>query len=285
MKSRVRSVWRVVAGWLRSAGFALRRRIGKAPAPPIGPPVFIVGCGHSGTTLLLSILSVHSRLHAVPYESSMMERSAVESDWFVRQFNRDAREAGRARWVEKTPRHIVAIGRILALFPDARVLLMLRDGRDVICSLRDRSQDLEGSIARWVDDNAAAEPYFDHPAVLVVRYEDLVAGQESELRRILGFLDEPFEPALLQHHTSGFRFYGRYERADRFAERIDRLEEPPATVTGSDHRLYRSWQARQPVFDGSGRWQSDLSDADKQLVKRRAGDRLIAYGYAEDERW
>jgi hypothetical protein len=35
-------------------------------------PVFIVGCGHSGTSVTLAMLGNHSNLYAVPFESSLM---------------------------------------------------------------------------------------------------------------------------------------------------------------------------------------------------------------------
>jgi hypothetical protein len=35
------------------------------------PPVFIVGCGHSGTSFLLAVLGAHSRLCAIPEETRL----------------------------------------------------------------------------------------------------------------------------------------------------------------------------------------------------------------------
>lgn len=231
------------------------------------------------------MLSAHSRLFSVPYESSLMDRSPAEADWFVRQFNRGAAGAGKARWVEKTPRHIHSIDRILRRFGDAKIVVMLRDGRDVACSLRERTGDLDRAVRRWLDDNAAAEPYFDHPAVHVMKYEDLITDRERELRRLLAFLDEEYEPALLAHHELPFRFYGRFERSRELADVIENLDEPPASVSGSDHRLHRSWQARQPVFDGRGRWRTALTAEERRRFVELAGDRLVAYGYTTDGDW
>ena len=276
-----RRVWGAAAAVTRRPLYALRKRMGTAPATAEGGPVFIVGCGHSGTTLVLSILSAHSRLFCVPYESSLMERSAADADWFVRSFNAATRQAGKARWVEKTPRHIHHIGAIVQRFPEAKVVLLMRDGRDVVCSLRDRSGDFDAAAQRWLDDNAAAEPFLDHPAVLVLKYEDLIGGREVQLRRLMRFVGESYEPRLLEHHTSGFRFLGRYEHSKEFAARLEELGEKPASVSGSDHRRYRSWQASQPVFDGRGRWRTDLSAAERTRLEALMGDRLVAYGYAD----
>lgn len=253
--------------------------------PAIGPPVFIVGCGHSGTTLVLAMLNAHSRIHGIPYETGFIDQSVPDREWFVHRFNRDARAAGKPRWVEKTPRHVHHIDALLRRFPNGRVIVVVRDGRDVACSFRDRFDDFAGGVQRWLDDNAAAEPFRAHPAVRFVRYEDLIGEREATLRDLVGFLGEEFEPLLLAHHTAGFRFYGRFQQADRFAAQIEQLDDKPASVSGADHRLYRSWQSQQEVFDGRGRWRTDLSDDEQAQFKELAGSRLVAYGYAADNSW
>lgn len=285
VRRRVRNLAVKARTVLRRADFAIRRAAGRAPAQAMGRPVFIVGCGHSGTTLMLSILSAHSRLHAIPYESSFIEREPAEADWFVRRFNRATSRAAKRRWVEKTPHHIHHIAALLDRFGDARVIVMMRDGRDVACSLRARSGDFAAGVHRWLDDNAAAARFAGDTRVLFVKYEDLVSDRERQLRRVCDFLGEPFEPQLLAHHTTPFRFYGRYEHSRRFAAQIDAMQDRPPSVAGSDHRLYRSWQARQPVFDGRERWVDDLSAAEKARFKELAGDALVRYGYESDDRW
>ncbi len=250
-----------------------------ADATPLAPPVFIVGCGHSGTTLLLAMLSAHSRVHGVPYESKLFQRDPAERPDLVARFEAETRAAGKARWLEKTPRHILHLDELFARFPEARVVLMMRDGRDVACSIRDRTGDLDEGIRRWVDDNAAADPFRDQDGVLVLRYEDLVEDPEAALRRVTDHLGEPFEAEMLAHHRSGFRFYGGVNNMEKFKETIDRLEEPPSSVSGANHRLYRSWQARQPLFDGRGRWREKMTPAEIARFLERARDRLVRYGY------
>lgn len=273
---------------LRRTGSRFSSRVSSrvlGPAIPIGPPVFIVGCGHSGTTLLLAMLSMHSRLYSVPYESYVANRTDADIDWFVRRFNREAKAAGKARWVEKTPRHILFIERLFDRFPDARVLVMLRDGRDVACSIHARSGDFDSGTSRWRADTAAAEPFLDHPATHLVRYEDLIENDERCIREVIDFIGEPFEPELLEHHTGSFRFLGSFEKAEQASLGPGDLTEPPKSVSGAHHRLYRSWQVSQPLFDGRGRWRDDLTDEQKARFKALAGEQLIACGYAIDHEW
>ena len=237
-------------------------------------PIFIVGCGHSGTSLLVNVLGAHSRLCTIPFESGFALKwpapcEAVQA-FFTRCENFTQR-MGKVRWVEKTPRHIYRIKEILGYFPEAKILLMLRDGRDVACSIQDRTRNLEGGIGRWVEDNQAGEAFWNHPNVQVVRYESLVADFEKTLRGTFDFIGEEFEESVIRYHESP-RYY--------FKSSIEK----PDDIFGDNHYLYRNWQMNQPLFDGRGKWQR-LKESEKQLIKDRAGEMLIKYGYATDLTW
>jgi len=58
-----------------------------------GAPMFIVGCDHSGTSLLLTILGSHSNIYAVPFESKITYKSNKQK--YFNQFNRLAIAMGR----------------------------------------------------------------------------------------------------------------------------------------------------------------------------------------------
>jgi protein-tyrosine sulfotransferase len=99
-----------------------------------------------------------------------------------------------ARLVTKTP-SVTNVEHLLTFFPNARVILLVRDGRAVVESIvQGFNWDYETGIRRW--DSAAREilkfraaggPALERSAV--VRYEDLYTATESELRRLLTFLD------------------------------------------------------------------------------------------------
>lgn len=237
-------------------------------------PIFIVGCGHSGTSLLLNVLGAHSRIAAIPFESSFALKWAKRCPAVERFFahcDTYTQRMGKARWLEKTPRHIHRIREILGYFPQAKILLMLRDGRDVACSIQDRTASLQGGIDRWLDDNQAGREFWNHPSVRLVRYEKLVEQFEPELRAILGFIGEEFEPAMLRYHETP-RYY--------FTPEIEK----PASIFGENHYLYRNWQMNQPLFDGRGKWHR-LTNEEKRLIKDKAGQLLIDCGYATDLDW
>jgi len=237
-------------------------------------PLFIVGCGHSGTSLLLNILGSHSRICAIPFESCFALKwpsPCEDSLQFITRCNNYTLRMGKERWVEKTPRHIFRLKEILHYFPEGKILLMLRDGRDVACSIQDRCGSLEAGIDRWVEDNMAGRGFWHHPNVYLVRYEKLVAEFENSLREVLTFIGEEFEASLFRYHETP-RYY--------FTSRI---EKPPG-LFGEDHYMYRNWQMNQPLFDGRGKWLR-LTEAEKQLIKDKAGEMLIECGYATDLNW
>src|SRR4029079_19474635 len=100
----------------------------------------------AGTPLLLSMRSCHPHLLAIPNETAALCPTAYElpdAPDLTAPFDLDdlrdalACEIGPRvrRWMEKTPRNVLYFERILEeLWPDARLINVVRDGRDVITS-------------------------------------------------------------------------------------------------------------------------------------------------------
>jgi len=235
-----------------------------------GPPTYIVGCGHSGTSLLLAILGAHSRLYAIPFESYLAFKAPEEQEKLLEKFERETLAAGKRRWVEKTPKHVRRIEELFEQTPNARILVMLRDERDVACSIRARTDDFEKGVERWVRDNRRAEEYRSHPQVQWVRYEDIIVDFDEAVKGALEAVGESYEPDLRHYHRTEKHYY------DEKVERPD---------SAKDHEQLRNWQINQPVFDGRGRWKIEMSEEEKVLFKEKAGEMLLRYGYAEDLGW
>ncbi|MBW1712098.1 MAG: sulfotransferase [Deltaproteobacteria bacterium] len=169
------------------------------------PPIIIGGCGRSGTSLLLSVLSALPGILAIPHETEAFcptawgpqldlnapfETKRIEDYLASRQ-----RPASNRRWCEKSPKNILFFGRILAHFKgDVRLINIVRDGRDVITSYHPtrRREKPWVSPERWIGDVSAGLEFDDHPQVHLVRYEDLILNFESTLRGLCRFLEEEF---------------------------------------------------------------------------------------------
>jgi protein-tyrosine sulfotransferase len=271
-----------------------------AAAPSPFPPIVLGGCGRSGTTILRMMLDSHRRICCGP-ESSLFRRRAVDTRWLADRFGFDPAEvralfeaaasrpafieafaalcmrmAGKARWAEKTPRNISRIDAIFRCFPEARFVHVLRDGRDVACSLRThpRHKVVDGRIVptgvhrpiagcarRWVRDIESSRRWWGDPRFLTVRYEDLVLDPRPVLERVIALVGEDWDEAMLAHAVADSPF----RDATRFAQNPEALG---AVNTSS-----------------LGRWQRDLDARDRRIFKRIAGPLLVELGYAKDDGW
>lgn len=264
------------------------------------PPVVIGGCARSGTTLLRVILDSHRRLCCGP-ESKLFFQNKVrparlseQFDMYPREvirlarnagsraefiegfFEEYARRSGKTRWAEKTPRNIEHLDYIFRAFPNARFVHVIRDGRDVVCSLRTfpRHKVVDGELVRldtwnpigecidrWVASIAASKPYREDPRYFEVRYEDLVLDTRSTVERLLEFLDEPWDERTL-----------RYSEVKAGSRDVTKFPQNP--------------EATQPVMSKSiGRWRRDLAPDEQALFKERAGELLDELGYENPRDW
>lgn len=111
--------------------------------------------------------------------------------------------SGKVRWGDKTPPYIQILPQLATVFPGAKFIYLVRDGRDVAKSfqgLRMYGPWLHDNTVEWRDAcywerKWMKSGYADR--ILPVRYEDLVTDPEASLRRICGFLGEEFEPRML----------------------------------------------------------------------------------------
>ncbi len=122
-------------------------------------------------------------------------------------WNRNTVALRKHRWVEKTPAHVRMIDRILNKYPDAKVLFVVRDGRDVTVSMRKRFGNFDKGLRRWVEDNRQGLIWVHDPRIMLVRYEDLVKRYDEIMPRICSFIGEAFEEGLIAYHeTPAFIF-------------------------------------------------------------------------------
>lgn len=271
-----------------------------AAEPSAFAPIVLGGCGRSGTTLLRMMLDSHRRICCGP-ESSVFRARAIDPEALADRFafghatvrriyetmpSRPAfieafaglcmQEAGKQRWAEKTPRNIGRIDAIFRCFPQARFVHVLRDGRDVACSLRThpRHEVVDGKLVpldtwkpiaacarRWVRDVEGSRRWWGDARFHTVRYEDLVLDPRPVLGRLMALIGEDWDEAMLAHASAASPF----RDATRFAQNPEALG---AVSTAS-----------------LSRWQRDLDARDRRIFKRIAGPLLVELGYAADGAW
>ena len=181
--------------------------IGNKEIKLVDYPIFIVGCGHSVTSLMLAILDHNPSIYGINYESNIFlkVRPLAPPLGIIKNFQKWGRsclEANKKRWGEKTPRHILHLPEIFFCYPNCRVLIMLRDGRDVAFSIKDRTGSFEQGISGWVNDNLAGFPYWDDSRVKVIKYKNLVKKPQTTLQEVGDFIGEEYTQEILKYQKN-----------------------------------------------------------------------------------
>jgi hypothetical protein len=166
---------------------------------------------------------------------------------------------------------------IAAALPEARFLHLIRDGRDVALSRRSRGMGAGkpiGDAARlWRRrvENARKQARRLRDRYLELRYEDLVAAPEAELRRICGSIELAYDPAMLDYHR---------DSVDRLAELGD-LERAGGRRgrSGDERRRAHALATGPPRPERAGGWRRQMSDAERAEFDAEAGGLLAELGY------
>jgi tetratricopeptide (TPR) repeat protein len=118
---------------------------------------------------------------------------------------------GNRMHLDKNPAYNLTIPLVLRFFPEARIILALRDPRDVVLSCYLRYLPLNTVSVRFLDPARTAERYeLDMTAWLKyremidvpwceIRYEDTVADAEKQARRALDTLSLPWDDQVLNY--------------------------------------------------------------------------------------
>ena len=251
----------VIGGTPRSGTTLIRRTLDRHPAICCGPEssIFLPGAIRVGP--------VAAGFELPEAELRQMLAGSASQGAFIDAFATRYREArGRVRWAEKTPLNVRYLDWILDRFPEARIIHVVRDGRDVVCSMRQhpdrrwedgawvkvhRPLSLEQYAQRWVSDTEAGIHHRGDVRYLEVRYEDLVQDPGAVLLGLLTDLGEPFDPQLLAE---------------------------PDAAPGPDGRHHAGTAISTRSM---GRWRADLTAQEQAVVQRIAGPTLSRLGYPD----
>jgi hypothetical protein len=198
------------------------------PSDNASPPIFIVGCPRSGTTLLRLMLDAHPNIACGPETRFLRDFEKVTGEhwhrisrfgfpkeyWYAKfaelfgSFQLEYAQAkGKSRWADKSPIYTVILPFLLGMFPSAQIVHIIRDVRDVTCSHRDtfgykaalgapRKWSSFVSEARRVGSTLPATQYHE------IRYEALISKTEPTLRTLIEFLGEPWDDTVLDYEAA-----------------------------------------------------------------------------------
>ncbi len=201
-------------------------------------PIFILGLPRAGSTLLEQILASHSqvegtmelpnilalahklggrrRIDEVPeYPGNLNELTAEELTAFGEAFIKDTmihRKSGTPYFIDKMPNNFRHIGLIHLILPNAKIIDARRSAmgccfagfKQLFAEGQEFTYGLE-EVGHYYSDYVRLMDHWDNVLpgkVLQVRYEDVVADLETQVRRLLNFCELPFEEACLNFHQT-----------------------------------------------------------------------------------
>jgi hypothetical protein len=271
-------------------------------------PVFVLGCGRSGTKLLYhtllsaggfavyhaesnafnliglrfgnlarrenrrvlldhwlrSNLFYRSGLRREEIEPKVLEECRNAGDFLRILMEAIAHKQGVERWAECTPLHLLYLPLIKKLLPDALIVHIIRDGRDVAVSLDrigwikpfswDRKRKLLAPAIfwRWIVSKGRKYGQAMGGDYLEVHYEDVVERPREALARIGTFIDHDLD----------------YDRIQRNAQ--GSMVDPNSSFRGDGQE-----KESNPV----GRWKTVLPAGEVAQVESLIGDELQETGY------
>ncbi len=168
----------------------------------------------------------------------------------------------------RRPTYVQKMKLIQRALPEARFVHVIRDGRDVALSVLDRTvRDLTaGDVAnRWQQEDhqgaRATRRKLDH--YMEIRYEDLILDTEPVLRRVVEFVELPWDDAMLSYHE---RSGERLKEMARALPGDGRAQELSVERRMATHAM----TTKPPSADRVARWRTQMSAEQRERVR---GDR------------
>lgn len=181
---------------------------------------------------------------------------------------------GKCRWGDKTTQYLTEIDHIAALLPEARVIHIIRDGRDVMLSQRrmNAPEEFAARVQRWVEEVRTGRRLGQSlPHYTEVRYEDLLADPRRELIRLCRFIELPFNESMLRYHETA--------RA-----RLDELQDfylaDGSLLMSRARRLeVHELTSKPPDRSRTGCWRKEMTADEQDQFHSLAGEFLREVGY------
>jgi len=164
-------------------------------------------------------------------------------------------------WGDKTPLNTYYYNWINKLYPSAKYIHMLRDGRDVVTSIIKSGlyTNIDDACWRWIAGventeklrSIVGENYF-----LEIRYESLVTNIKNEVGRLCAFLGVEFTPNMLKPHQTAKKLLKNTAAAPHHKNLLNPIN-----------------------INSIGKWKRELDESQKEIVNNKIGRKLEQLNY------
>jgi hypothetical protein len=199
-------------------------------------------------------------------EEEILTRCRSRGDFLRIVMERIADQQHADRWADNTPEHILYLATIKKEIPEAKVIHIVRDGRDVALSLSKKAWihplpwDMKrqllvaGLYWEWLVLKGRLFGRMVGSDYMELHYEDLLSHPKEQLARIGAFIDHDLDPVRIRQRAIG----SLSNPNTSFQEEFD-----------SD-----------VAFDPVGRWQKSLTRNEINALEILIGATLMRLGYA-----
>jgi hypothetical protein len=211
-----------------------------------------------------SRLFTASGLERNPLQERIMQECKSGGDFLRIVMEEVARHQGVERWAECTPDHILYLLRIQQTIPDALVIHIIRDGRDVALSMerqgypqkfpwdRNRRRMAAGLYWEWIVRKGRHDGKQLGANYIEVHYEDLMAEPEAVLERLGTFIHQKLD--------------------------YDQIRRVGIGSVGQPNTSFRE-ESEDGAFNPVGRWRKLYSPEEAVKFEELAGQGLREFGY------
>jgi hypothetical protein len=230
-----------------------------------------MGTQRSGTTLLTRILSAHPDLFiqnelplAKVFTAHASKQTIINnvSEIFQRRHGFSVenliQKQKKRLWGIKDPQLTEYIPQLAEFLPQSKFIIIVRDGRGVANSYIENKWGLGtnaySGAKRWKQEVQQQQALMSScPAnVLFVRFEDLVADMDTQLKNICAHLDVEFTEEMLNYHSQNAAYVPNKENINTY---------------------------KKPDSGISEKWQKKLTTKEIDVIESLVGDELSANGY------
>jgi hypothetical protein len=228
------------------------------------------------TPELIPLLRAHPKFRNLGIDPGELDRLLEPdqppryADFVSRLFDACGQAQGKPLVGDKTPNCVRQIHVLHALWPQAKFVHLIRDGRDVCLSVLDwkrKAPRLAELFPTWEEDPVTTTALCWErdmakgrvkgkrlgPALYYeIRYESLVSRAPEEVEKLCAFLGVPYQGAMLEFHRGRTR------------------SEPGLSAK----------EAWLPITPGLRDWRSQMPPADVERFEAAAGGLLVELGYA-----
>lgn len=203
----------------------------------------------------IDITNVLSKLNSLPKEQRSLE--AIMQEVYLHY--RDVFHPHSTIWGDKTPNNTLHLNQINKIFPRAKYINIIRDGRDVVNSLLKAKiyTNIADSCDRWIlslQKSKVFKKKIPSSRFMEFHYENLVNHPKDETKKICHFLGLEFDEQMLHF----------YQNVDKMGDTI------------RPHHV----NLQNPINRESiGKWQKEMKPEDQEMLQHKLRQQLAQYNY------